>query len=187
MAHKLVERYAQIDYVAANLGGVVTQIPTVEKVARANANLQHPQHQLQQHLVVVEILADSLALLSLIKCLNTETMAAVLAMDSTDMMLSLPLLALSMALAQPVMTTLARRRLLLSWLKLLMKPQVGGQVHQMVHMRGGIVLSTNKTRQLIVMVGIGHVLLVKNIMAEDQSNLHTTTITGKLAKHLVWI
>lgn len=187
VVNKLVELCAQMGYAAANSGGVAAQIRIVEKVARASVNLGphlHPQSQLQLHQVVVtmEISVDSLALLSSIKCLNTETMDAVRDMDSTPTMLSLLLLALSMALAPPVMMPHARGKSLLSWLKLLMKPQEDGQMHQMVHMHGDIVLSTKITRQFIVMVGIGHVLLVKNIMAEDQSNLHTTTITVKLVK-----
>ena len=85
-------------YVAANLGGVENQIPIVEQVARANVEMAPHQH---QHLVV-EILATSLLVLNLRKCLNTEMIQLVLDMDSTPMMLSLLLLALSMALAQPV-------------------------------------------------------------------------------------
>jgi len=46
-------------------------------------------------------------------------------------------------------------------------------VHQMVHTRGDIVLSTNGTRVFIAMVDHGHVLLVKDIMDGDQSNSHS--------------
>lgn len=126
MVNKLVEHCAQMGYVAANLGGVVTQIPIVEKVARVSVNLAPNLHlHLQlQHLALVVISPDSLALLFSIRCLNTETMDAALGAASTLITLSFLQLALSVALAQPVMTTLARRRLLLSWPKLLTKPQV---------------------------------------------------------------
>lgn len=53
----------------------------------------------------------------------------------------------------------------------------------MVHTRGGTVLSMNKTRQFIVMVENGHVLLVKNIMDEDQSNSHSKLSTSTTFLH----
>lgn len=98
--------------------------------------------------------------------------------DSTPMKLFSLLLDRSTALALQVMTPLAKGSLQLSSLKRLMKPQGGGQVHQTVHTRGDIVSSTNGTRMFIAMVEDGHVLLVKDIMDEDQSNSHTTTIMG---------
>lgn len=116
-------------YAAANTGTAVTQILTVELIAKASAkNLVQVQHlppQLQRLVLEEElVLAASLVPLFLTNCLNTEMMEGAPRMDSTHMMLSLLLLALSMALAPPVMTPPARRSLLLSWRKLLMKPQV---------------------------------------------------------------
>jgi len=46
-------------------------------------------------------------------------------------------------------------------------------VHQMVHMRGDIVLSTNGTSRFIAVVEDGHVLLVKAITDVDQFNSHS--------------
>lgn len=49
--------------------------------------------------------------------------------------------------------------------------QVGGQVHQTGHMRGDIALLTNWiVGETFVHLEIGHVLLVKATMAEDQFN-----------------
>ncbi|MEI4872615.1 hypothetical protein Q8G47_28215, partial [Klebsiella pneumoniae] len=64
----------------------------------------------------------------------------VLVMDSTHTMLLSMLQNLSMVLGQLVVLSNRNKSSPLSWLRPLTKPQVDGQVHQMVHMHGDIAL-----------------------------------------------
>ena len=71
----------------------------------------------------------------------------------------------------------------LSLLKLPMKRQVVGQLHQMVHMHGDIALLENETNQTATVTPTsGHAL--KNTLAEDPSNYLTTTTMGNLETQL---
>nr|AFK34539.1 unknown [Medicago truncatula] len=132
-------------YVVANLVGVAPLINIVELVVRASVDLLQHRHHRHQHLVpvVVEMLEGLCLLFCLIKCLNIEMMHDALGMDFIPTMVSLPRLDLLMDLVLLVMIPPVRGSSLLSWLKLLMKPPEGGQVHQTVHMRGDIALSMN--------------------------------------------
>ena len=112
MEDKLGVHCAQIAFVAANMGGVVTQLSTALTVARANAVAVA---------VVAAVVAEVVVMLALssahrfsIKCLNIEMMEGVPAMGSTHIMLSLQLLDLSMALEPQGMLILVRGSLRLS-------------------------------------------------------------------------
>jgi len=67
-----------------------------------------------------------------------------------------------------------------------MNMQEGGQVHQMDHTRGDIALSPKRIpRETFVHLEIGHVLLVKDTMAEDQFNSLSKLLSPSISNYVI--